>query len=94
VKNEEEIMETMELNMKDVAEPDLFASGTAVTGQENNAWRMLTRGFFPVNIGEPGLAFCTTTRWVRRLQRQITKLEERNKIREAKRPAIRTVVWR
>ena len=86
-------METMELNMKDVAEPDLFASGTAVTGQENNAWRMLTRGFFAVHIGELDLAFCTTTRWARRLQRQIRKLQKRKKIQEAKRPAIRGVVW-
>jgi len=87
-------METMELNMKDVAEPDLFASGTAVTGQENNAWRMLNWGFFSARIGEIDLAFCITARWVRRLQRQIIKLEERRKVREAKRPAIRTEVWR
>ena len=87
-------METMELNMKDVAEPDQIASGTAVTGQENNAWRMLTRGFFAVHIGELDLAFCTTTRWVRRLRRQIRKLEERKRIQEAKRRAVRRVVWR
>jgi len=80
--------------MKDVAEPDLFASGTAVTGQENNAWRMLNWGFFAVHIGELDLAFCATTRWAGRLRRQIRKLEERKKIREAKRPVIRTVVWR
>ena len=87
-------METMELNMKDVAEPDLFASGTAVTGQRNNAWRMLYQGFFAVDIGELDLAFCTTGRWMRRLQRQVRKLEERKKIQEAKRAAVRRVVWR
>ena len=87
-------METMELNMKDVAEPDQIASGTAVTGQRNNAWRMLYKGFFAADIGELDLAFCITARWARRLQRQIRKLEERKRIQEAKRRAVRRVVWR
>jgi hypothetical protein len=87
-------MNQNEITFEDVAEPDLFASGTAVTGQENNAWRMLNWGFFAIYIGEPDFAFCTTARCAGRLRRQIRKLEERKKIRDAKRPAIRTVVWR
>ena len=91
-------MNQNEIPFEDVAEPDLFASGTAVTGQMNNVWRTLARGFFSVNIGEldpgePGLAFCTTARWMKRLRRQIRKLEMRRRIRTAKRPAIRGVVW-
>ena len=87
-------METMELNMKDVAEPDQIASGAAVTGQMNNVWRKLARGFFMANIGELDSSSCMTGRWMQRLQRQVEKLEERKKIRTAKRPVIRTVVWR
>ncbi|MCX6682384.1 MAG: hypothetical protein NTY71_05300 [Methanoregula sp.] len=86
-------MEKMELNMKDVAEPDLFASGTAVTGQENNAWRELTTGFFYAGSGEPGLASWLTARLVRKLRRQIMRLEGRRNTPNTKRPAIRTVVW-
>ena len=78
---------------EDVSEPDQIVSGTAGTGQENHAWRVLTTGLSCAIIGELDDAFSVTTRWVSRLQRQITRLEARRKIWDAKRPAIRKGVW-
>jgi hypothetical protein len=63
---------------EDVAEPDLIVSGTAGTGHENHAWRVLTTELSCAIIGELDDAFYTTTRWVSRLQRQITRLEARS----------------
>ena len=77
----------------DVAEPDQIASGTAGTGQKNIAWRVLIRNLVAVNIGELDGISCTTPRWIRRLQRQIARLEEREKARTAKHPVIRRGVW-
>ena len=86
-------MKTIETDVKDVAEPDQIASGTAGTGQKNIAWRVLIRNLVAVNIGEPGGISCTTPRWIRRLQRQIARFEERKKARTAKHPVIRRRVW-
>ena len=91
--SEMNIMETIIENEKDVAEPDQIVSGTAGTGQENHAWRVLTTGLSCAIIGELDDAFYTTARWVSRLQRQITRLEARRKIWDAKRPAIRKGAW-
>jgi hypothetical protein len=87
-------METFIKNGKDVAEPDQIASGTAGTGLKNYAWRVLTTGFSYAIIGELDNSFFTTARWVSRLERQITRLESRRKVWDAKRPPIRTGVWR
>jgi len=86
-------VETIMENGKDVAKPDQIASGAAGTGQKNIAWRALIRNLVAVNIGELDGISCTTPRWIRRLQRQIARLEEREKARTAKHPVIRRGVW-
>lgn len=86
-------MKTIVTTGEDVAEPDLIVSGTAVTGQENHVWSVPTTGLSCAIIGELDDAFSTTARGVSRLERQITRLEERRKMRDAKRPAIRKGVW-
>lgn len=87
-------METIEKKVKDVAEPDQIASGMAGTGLKNHAWRVMTMGFSCAIIGELDNSFFTTARWVSRLERQITRLESRRKVWDAKRPPIRKGVWR
>jgi hypothetical protein len=77
----------------DVAEPDQIVSGTAGTGQMNRAWKLVSSRLYSVNIGELDMAFCTTTRWLRHLQRQVTRLDMRRKTGVSKRPVIRTEVW-
>jgi hypothetical protein len=86
-------METIVTNVEDVAEPDQIVSGRAGTGQENHAWRVLTTGRSCAIIGELDEAFCTTARWISRLQRQVTRIEVRRKIWDARRAAIRKGVW-
>jgi cob(I)alamin adenosyltransferase len=87
-------MESIEVEMKDVAEPDQIVSGKAGTGQTNKAWKKLAGRLFSVQTGEPDCALCTTARWVRRLQRRIARPDKRRKVRTAKRPVIHAVVWR
>ena len=77
----------------DVAGPDQIASGVAGTGQKNIAWIVLIRNLVAVNIGELDGIYGTTPRWIRRLQRQIARLEEREKARTTKHPVIRRGVW-
>ncbi len=79
---------------KDVAETDQFVSGTAGTGQMNKTWRVVSSRLGAVNIGELDMAFCTTTRWLRHLQRQVTRLDMCRRARAARRPVIRVEVWR
>jgi hypothetical protein len=86
-------MKIIEIDVKDVAEPDQIVSGMAGTGLKNHAWRVLTTGFSCAIIGELDNSFSTTARWVSRLERQITRLEERKKVRTAKHPVIRKGVW-
>jgi hypothetical protein len=78
---------------KDVAETDQFVSGAAGTGQMNRAWKFVSGRLGAVNIGELDTTFCTTTRWLRHLQRQVTRLDMRKKAVLSKRPVIRTEVW-
>ena len=87
------IMETIEIKVRDVAEPDQIASGMAGTGQKNISWSVITRGLVAVDIGDLDLISCTNFRWIRRLQRQIARLKERKKARTAKHPVIRKGVW-
>jgi hypothetical protein len=86
-------METIIENGKDVAEPDQIVSGTAGIGRKNISWSVITRGLVAVNIGDLDVICCTNFRWIRRLQRQITRLKERKKVQTAKRPVIRREVW-
>jgi hypothetical protein len=78
---------------KDVAEPDQIASGMAGTGRKNKSWSAITRGLVAVDIGDLDVISCANSRWIRRLQRQIARLKERNKARTAKHPVIRKGVW-
>ena len=88
------IMETIvTTEYNDMAGPDQIASGVAGTGQKNIAWIVLIRNLVAINIGELDGISCTTPRWIRRLQRQIARLEERKKARTAKHPVIRRGVW-
>jgi hypothetical protein len=78
---------------KDVAEPDQIASGMAGTGLKNISWSVITRGLVAVDIGDLDIISCKNSRWIRRLQRQIARLKERNKARTSKHPVIRRGVW-
>ena len=79
---------------KDVAETDQFVSGAAGTGQMNRAWKLVSGRLGAVNIGELDMTYCTTTRWLWHLQRQVTRLDMRRKTGVSKRPVIRMEVWR
>jgi hypothetical protein len=92
-KSDDKIMTTFADDGKDVAEPDQIVSGMAGTGQMNRSWMIVSSRLGAVNIGELDMAFCTTTRWLRHLQRQVTRLDMRKKAVLSKRPVIRTEVW-
>ena len=86
-------MEENTINSGYVAVPDKGMSKTAGPGQKNNIWRDLTTGLFCADIREPDLASLLAARWVRKLRRQIMRLEGRRYTPDAKRPAVRTVMW-
>jgi hypothetical protein len=86
-------MEKNTINSGYVAVPDKNMSGTAVPGQYNKAWGRLGTMLVCAGIKGPDAADWLTARLAGKLIRQAMRLEERKKIRDAKRPAIRTVVW-